>query len=42
MPVLLTVSGTVIGVIKSVLAEQVVVVGAAPRVASRQGVARRG
>ena len=41
MPVLVAVSGTVIGVIQSVLAEQVVVVGAGSRVASRQGVARR-
>jgi hypothetical protein len=41
MPVLLVVSGTVIGAIQSVLAEQVVVVGAGPRVASRHGVARR-
>jgi hypothetical protein len=40
VPVLLVVSGTVIGVIRSVLAEQVLVVGAGPRVASRQGVAR--
>jgi hypothetical protein len=41
VPVLLAVSGTVIGVIQSVLAEQVVVVGAGPRVASRRGVASR-
>jgi hypothetical protein len=41
VPVLLAVSGTVIGVIQSVLSEQVVVVLAGPRVASRQGVARR-
>jgi hypothetical protein len=41
VPVLLAVSGTVIGVIQSVLAEQVVLVGTGPRVASRQGVARR-
>jgi hypothetical protein len=41
VPVLVAVSGTVIGVIQSVLAERVVVVGAGTRVASRQGVARR-
>jgi hypothetical protein len=41
VPVLLAVSGTVIGVIGSVLAEQVLVVGSRPRVASRHGVARR-
>jgi hypothetical protein len=41
VPVLLAVSGTVIGVIQSVLAEQVLVLGAGPRVASRQGLARR-
>jgi hypothetical protein len=41
VPVLLAVSGTVIGAIQSVLAERVVVVGGGSRAASRQGVARR-
>jgi hypothetical protein len=41
LPALLAVSGTVIGVIQSVLAEQVLVLVAAPRAASRHGVAHR-
>jgi hypothetical protein len=41
VPVLLAVSGTVIGAIQSVLAERVVVVGGGSRAASRQGIAPR-
>jgi hypothetical protein len=41
LPALLAVSGTVIGVIESVLSEQVVRIGAPPRVAVRHGTHRR-